>query len=95
MTNVNGIQPVFSPKAVESTDAVAATSPKVGFERITDVVDISTASILAAKARELPPVRSDLVAKVRSEIAEGTYETQERLDATVDRLMEELFPQMM
>ena len=32
-------------------------------------------------------VRSDLVERVRREIDAGTYETDEKLDATVDRLL--------
>ena len=39
----------------------------------------------------VPEVRVDLVARVRSEIEAGTYETQERIDLTVERLMDEFF----
>lgn len=37
------------------------------------------------------PVREDLVARVRAEIEAGVYETSERIDATVDRLVSVLF----
>ncbi len=40
------------------------------------------------------PVREDLVARVRAEIEAGVYETPERIDATVDRLVSVLFPDL-
>jgi len=42
------------------------------------------------KIRELPDVRKDLVARVKAEIAAGTYETPEKLDAAIERLLEDL-----
>ena len=35
-------------------------------------------------------IRADLVARVRNEIAAGTYETPEKLDAALDRLLNEI-----
>jgi hypothetical protein len=37
-----------------------------------------------------PAFRADLVARVRREIAEGRYETPEKLDAALARLLEDL-----
>ncbi len=54
------------------------------------MVEISTAAALAEKVRQIPDVRAELVARVKDEIAAGTYETPERIDAAVDRLMEDL-----
>jgi negative regulator of flagellin synthesis FlgM len=53
-------------------------------------VDISAAADAAASAGEISGVRSDLVARVRGEIAAGTYETPAKLDAALDRLLNEL-----
>ena len=57
---------------------------------------VSDASDVAAspgrKTRKVPDVRWDLVRRVKAEIEAGTYETPERLDATVERLAEILFP---
>ncbi len=47
---------------------------------------------LAARLRNDAPIRMDLVQRVKEEIAAGTYETPERIEQTVDKLMEELFP---
>jgi hypothetical protein len=53
-------------------------------------VDISPAADAAVEASEAGDVRADLVARVRSELAAGTYETAAKLDAAVDRLLNEL-----
>jgi anti-sigma28 factor (negative regulator of flagellin synthesis) len=54
-------------------------------------VEISTVAKLAAQVHDVPEVRADLVARVKAEIEAGAYETQERIDLTVDRLMGEFF----
>ena len=48
------------------------------------------ASRLTEVAKSLPDVRMDLVMRVRSEIARGTYETPDKLDAAVGRLFDEI-----
>ena len=35
-------------------------------------------------------IRTDLVNRVRNEIAAGTYETSDKLDAALDRLLDEI-----
>jgi hypothetical protein len=57
-----------------------------------DPAEKATAAKLAVKARQVPEIRWDLVARVMAEIEAGTYETEERIETTVDRLVEELFP---
>ncbi len=89
--NVNGIQPPFGPQPVEPTGQVNAGRNIQELQNSADVVEISTAAQLAAKIAELPDVRMDLIERVKGEIAAGTYETPERLEITVSRLMEELF----
>ncbi len=37
-----------------------------------------------------PNIRWELVERVRKEIAEGTYETEEKLEQALDRLLDEL-----
>jgi len=54
------------------------------------VVEISTTAALAAKVQEIPDIRADLVARVRREIEAGTYETPERIEAAVERLLYDL-----
>jgi negative regulator of flagellin synthesis FlgM len=58
---------------------------------VSDIVELSAAAQLVAKVHELPDVRTELVDRVKAEIAAGTYETPERMEIAVSRLMDELF----
>jgi hypothetical protein len=42
------------------------------------------------RVRRMPIVREDLIRKVRAEIAAGKYETPQKLDIAVRRLLEDL-----
>lgn len=42
------------------------------------------------KARQLPEVRKDLIRQVKARIDAGNYETPERLEIAVQRLMEDM-----
>ena len=55
-----------------------------------DSLDISPAAEAAAQAAEGGEVRSELITRVRNEIASGTYETPEKIDAALDRLLDEI-----
>ena len=91
MNDIHGIHPPTAPKPIESVQAVAHSAPAPEPAGIADTVEISAAARLAAKVHALPDVRAELVQHVKAEIAAGTYETSERIERTVDRLMEELF----
>lgn len=53
-----------------------------------DCVELSH---VAESQMEGEPFRAELVQRVRAEIADGTYLTDEKLDAVVERLHRELF----
>ena len=53
-------------------------------------VTISPAAEAAIQATETGGIRQDLVNRIRSEIAAGTYETPAKLDAALDRLLDEI-----
>ena len=63
----------------------AAKTPATG-----DSVTISPAAEAALNATETSGVRLDLVNRLRSEIAAGTYETPGKLEAALDRLLDEM-----
>lgn len=44
----------------------------------------------AKKRKDKKPIRMELVERVRKEIAAGTYDTQEKWEAALDRLLERL-----
>lgn len=55
-----------------------------------DHAEFSTASRLLSRLSELPDQRTDLVNRVRAEIANGTYETDGKINAAIDALAEDL-----
>ena len=89
MTNIRGVHsttgtpPVSSQASVRPVKADAAKAPE-------DTVQISLQARIASRLAEIPPVRTELVARIKAEIAAGTYETPEKLDTAIARLMEEL-----
>lgn len=93
---MSDISPIGSPRVTDfgtgraaSRNATgAAASPGPGRGR--DQVELSQQSQLLSKLAELPDVRQDLVDHVRSQIAAGTYETPEKVDAAVNALAQEL-----
>lgn len=54
-----------------------------------DRVEVSDQARFLAKLNAMPEVRSELVERVRGEIADGTYDTDEKFDLAVDALIDE------
>ena len=57
---------------------------------IGDRLDISEAGQIAGRLAELPEIRADRVRDIRAAIASGTYEPQDKLNTTVERLLDEI-----
>jgi negative regulator of flagellin synthesis FlgM len=55
-----------------------------------DSVEISDLGALRSKYDEMPTVRMELVAQVRAQLADGTYETPEKMDLAIESLFEDL-----
>ncbi|TVQ57104.1 MAG: flagellar biosynthesis anti-sigma factor FlgM [Phycisphaerales bacterium] len=56
-----------------------------------DRVELSDHARFMERLRESPGVRTDLVQKIRAAIADGSYETDEKIQAAAARLMQDLF----
>ena len=68
-----------------------AGSANVGITRGSDRVDLSQEAVLSAKlSSQGNAIRSDLVQRVRGEIASGGYETPEKINRAVDELSRDL-----
>ncbi len=83
---VHGAQPIGPPHGVRLEQAAgpAPAGP------IQDELTISEAAEALERARQTPGIRTDLVARIRAEIAAGTYETPEKLEIALDRLLDEI-----
>jgi negative regulator of flagellin synthesis FlgM len=56
---------------------------------LTDRVELSGASHLL-QALKVNDIRAEKVAEIRAQIDAGTYETDEKLDLAIDRLLDDL-----
>lgn len=56
-----------------------------------DAVELSAEALSAGGVGRETPVRADLVSRIRAQIADGTYETPDKLDIAIDRLAKDLF----
>lgn len=70
--------------------AASSSAPAPSSTRGDDRVELSSAAQMLAKLRETPGIREDVVDRVRNEIAAGTYETDDKIDASVDALLKDL-----
>ena len=84
--HVHGAQSVGSPHAAR----IAKPSAPSPAGQIQDELDISDAGQLVEQANELPAMRQDRVDQIRAQIANGDYETDEKLDVALDRLLDEI-----
>ncbi|MFP6693683.1 MAG: flagellar biosynthesis anti-sigma factor FlgM [Pirellulales bacterium] len=55
-----------------------------------DEVTISEEAQLLARVNDIPDIRQDVVDQIRTEIADGTYETEDKLDTAISRLLDEI-----
>ena len=77
--------------ATYATQRASTTStPPPAPTRGSDRAEFSNAAQLLSKLGELPEVRQDLIARVKAEIDAGTYETDEKIDAAIEALREDL-----
>jgi negative regulator of flagellin synthesis FlgM len=84
--HLHGAQPISAPHAarVARPEVPATGAP------IQDELQISDAARLVEQVHDLPDIRQDRVAEIRSQIAAGTYETQDKLEAALGRLLDEI-----
>jgi len=90
MMNVNGIGPTPPAKPIEPVAAVPEPIAAPPPQAISDTVEISNVAALASKIVDIPDIRTELVQRVKTELAAGTYETPERIEIAVNRLMDDL-----
>ncbi len=86
-TQIHGPHGINAPHAPRPNQA-ARQAPAA--EPTGDRVEISPAAAAASRAVEGGDLRADLVSQIRAQIADGTYETPDKLNAAVARLLDEI-----
>lgn len=84
--HLHGPQPIGPPHAARPAQPAPAAAP----EQIRDELQISAAARLAEQTYEAADIRWDRVEAIRAELARGTYETAEKLEIALDRLLDEI-----
>lgn len=87
VSSAHGSVSVSGVQGVEATDATMKTQTE-GLSEVQDNVSVSVDAIQATET--VSDVRLDRVNSIRSAIADGTYETAEKLDVAIDRLLDRL-----
>ncbi|HEX4132342.1 MAG TPA: flagellar biosynthesis anti-sigma factor FlgM [Pirellulales bacterium] len=82
---VHGPQSVLAPHAAKPAGAASIRSVDVS-----DQIDISPEAQFLTQIGEMPDIRSDRVNQLRAQIASGNYETAAKLDAALERLLDEI-----
>jgi uncharacterized protein YpuA (DUF1002 family) len=91
MSDISPINRSSAAAMAHATRAVRQQPVEVSIpNRQADKVELSTASRLLSRLSELPDIRHDLVNRVRAEIANGRYETDDKLNAAIDNLAQDL-----
>lgn len=67
-----------------------ADQPAAGGRAIADEIQISDAGQFLSEVKQAPDIRADRVAEIQAQIASGAYETGDKLDLAVERLLDEI-----
>lgn len=83
---VHTAQPLSAPHRLAPTQAPSTAYRTSGVDQL----DISPEADLVSQLHDLPEIRADRVASIRAQIADGSYETEARLDMALSRLLDEI-----
>jgi negative regulator of flagellin synthesis FlgM len=91
LMQIQGAVYVHGPQALQGphrAPAPSATTPATS--QPVDQLELSREAQDLSQARETAGIRQDLVNRVRQEIAAGAYDTEEKFEIALDRLLDEL-----
>jgi negative regulator of flagellin synthesis FlgM len=88
---VYGTSQIHSAQSIRAPHRAPSAGPAGGTSLSgVDQLDISSEADFVSQARDLPEVRSERVAQIRAQIQSGKYETSEKLDMALERLLDEI-----
>ncbi len=88
---IHGTGHIHGPQSIKAPHRVQPAQVDNTFEATpTDQVDISAEAELVSRVHDIPDVRTDRVADIRAEIDAGVYETEEKLELAIGRLLDEI-----
>ncbi len=89
---------IYGPSYVHGPQAIGAPHTSQaqraggkGFsDPIQDELQISSQGDMLSKLSDVPDIRQDKVAALRAAIADGSYESEDKLSGALDRLLDEI-----
>ena len=85
-SQLHGAQNISQPHSNRPSQATQVDSPA----QVTDELSISTAGSYVDQVQSFPEIRQDRVDALRQAISSGTYETADKLDSALNRLLDEI-----
>ena len=89
---INGLQGSSIPASIQRTQVEAPATATPKRTEIHDRVEISEHARHLEKLRQTPDIRQAKIDAARSEIAQGIYETPDRLRSALLKLLDEIDP---
>jgi negative regulator of flagellin synthesis FlgM len=86
LNGAGGAQPIFPRLAANTVDSGSS----IGVNAPRDHVEISSLGRMLEGIHSLPDIRHERVEAIRQQIAQGVYETPEKLEIALDRMLDEL-----
>jgi len=89
---INGIAHVHGAQNINQPHRAGAQGPSnpSAASREVDQLDISPTASFVSQVRDVPDIRQDRVDAIRAAIADGDYETDDKLDAALENLLAEI-----
>ncbi len=87
MAEINNISSILPPVVPVRESYPQAVGQQSAVGEVKDNVEISEAGRALARAEDVSSYRRARIESVRQEIEAGTYETPERVQGTIDRLL--------
>jgi negative regulator of flagellin synthesis FlgM len=85
-SRLNSAQPVYGAHRTNHVEQVDTPNALHG----ADQVEISAEAELVSRVHETQDIRADRVDEIRRQIAAGVYETSDKLDVALGRLLDEI-----
>lgn len=82
---IHGPQPISSPHRLPAAQPTAPTGQSAAIDQL----EISREADMVSRVRDIPDIRADRVAELRAAIESGAYETDDKMDVAVERLLDE------
>ena len=85
-SHVHGPQSIKAAQRLQTTQQADVINDNAPLDR----VDISAEADFVSQVHDLPDVRTERVADIRAQIDAGVYQTDEKLDVALGRLLDEI-----